>query len=174
MLRAVIYYIVTVIRTMELVIATDQCTKYQFKSPFYPGVSYEDIHNKNPESHAWSGCYWITDGPSRVYWGMTYTVLYHVRTFTIIFQKLMISQDIIVLTATSGCIVTWQLLLLVTWSLHALVWEEDGEKLLILISVQEMIVRVSGGKPQNLVLASVEWPMMIHSHVLLPVSLIME
>ena len=61
------------ILTKELVIATDQCTKYQFKSPFYPGVSCEDIYNKNPESHAWSGYYWITDGPSRVCCGMTYT-----------------------------------------------------------------------------------------------------
>ena len=55
MLEAVIYYIVTVILTKELVIATDQCTKHQFKSPFYPGVSCEDIYNKNPESHEWSG-----------------------------------------------------------------------------------------------------------------------
>ena len=75
MLQAVIYYIVTVILTKELVIATDQCTEYQFKSPFYPGVSSEDIYNKNPESHEWSGCYWITDGPSRVFCGMTYTGL---------------------------------------------------------------------------------------------------
>ena len=72
MLQAVIYYIVTVILTKELVIATDQCTVYQFKSPFFPGVSCEDIYNKNPESHEWSGYYWITDGPSRVYCGMTY------------------------------------------------------------------------------------------------------
>ena len=73
MLQAVIYYIVTVILTKELVIATDQCTEYKFKSPFFPGVSCEDIYNKNPESHEWSGYYWITDGPSRVYCGMTYT-----------------------------------------------------------------------------------------------------
>ena len=66
-------HIVTVIITKELVIATDQCTKYQFKSPFYPGVSCEDIYNKNPQSHEWSGYYWITDGPRRVYCGMTYT-----------------------------------------------------------------------------------------------------
>ena len=72
MLQAVIYYIVTMILTKELVIATDQCTEYQFKSPFFPGVSCEDIYNKNPESHSWSGYYWITDGPSRVYCGMTY------------------------------------------------------------------------------------------------------
>ena len=51
MLQSVIYYIVTVILTKELVITTDQCTEYQFKSPFFPGVSCEDIYNKNPESH---------------------------------------------------------------------------------------------------------------------------
>ena len=73
MLQAVIYYFVTVIFTKELVIATDQCTEYQFKSPFFPGVSCEDIYNKNPESHEWSGYYWILDGPSNVYCGMNYT-----------------------------------------------------------------------------------------------------
>ena len=35
---------------------------------------------------------------------------------------------------------------MVTSSLHVLVWEEDGEELLILISVQEMIVLVSGAQ----------------------------
>ena len=73
MLQAVIYYIVTVILTKELVIATDQCTEYQFKSPFFPGVSCEDIYNKNPDSHERPGYYWILDGPSRVYCGMNYT-----------------------------------------------------------------------------------------------------
>ena len=73
MLQAVIYYIVTMILTKELVIATDQCTEYQFKSPFFPGVSCEDIYNKNPESQDRSGYYWILDGPSRVYCGMNYT-----------------------------------------------------------------------------------------------------
>ena len=73
MLQAVIYYIVTVILTKELVIATDQCTEYQFQSPFFPGVSCEDIYNKNPESHDKPGYYWILDGPSRVYCGMNYT-----------------------------------------------------------------------------------------------------
>ena len=73
MLQAVIYYIVTMILTKELVIATDQCTEYQFESPFFPGVSCEDIYNKNPESHDKSGYYWILDGPSRVYCGMNYT-----------------------------------------------------------------------------------------------------
>ena len=73
MLLAVIYYIVTMILTKELVIAADQCTVYQFKSPFFPGVSCEDTYNKNPESHNWSGYYWITDGPRKVYCGMTYS-----------------------------------------------------------------------------------------------------
>ena len=73
MLQAVICYIVTMILTKELVIATDQCTEYQFKSPFFPGVSCEDIYNKNAESHDRSGYYWILDGPSRVYCGMNYT-----------------------------------------------------------------------------------------------------
>ena len=73
MLQAVIYYIVTVILTKELIIATDQCTEYQFKSPFFPGVSCEDIYNKNPQSHDKPGYYWILDGPSRVYCGMNYT-----------------------------------------------------------------------------------------------------
>ena len=42
-------------------------------------------------------------------------------------------------------------------SLHVLMMEEDGEELLIIITlVQEMIVRVSGGRPHNLVLALVE------------------
>ena len=53
-------------------------------------------------------------------------------------------------------------LLVVTLSLHVLVWEEDGEELLILTSVQEMIVQVSGGRLHNLVLASVEWPVIIY------------
>ena len=53
--------------------ATEQCSEYQFKSPFYPGQSCQDIYNMNSESHDRSGYYWILDGPSRVYCGMTYT-----------------------------------------------------------------------------------------------------
>ena len=70
MLQSVIYYIVTMILTKELVIATDQYTEYQFKSPFFPGVSCEDIYNTNPESHNCSGYYWIV---KRIFCGMTYT-----------------------------------------------------------------------------------------------------
>ena len=56
------------ILTKELV--TAQCTIYHFKSP---GVSCEDIYNKNPRSHDTSGNYWILDGPRIVYCGMSYT-----------------------------------------------------------------------------------------------------
>ena len=55
-----------------------------------------------------------------------------------------------------------------------LVWEEDEEESLILTSVQEMIVRVSGGRPQNLVLVSAEWPAIKTLYVLHPVSLLMK
>ena len=58
-----------------------------------------------------------------------------VRTSTIIIRKPVISQDIIVSMTTSGPIVIWQQLLMVTSSLHVLVWEEDGEELLILTSI---------------------------------------
>ena len=67
--------IVLVLCTNGLVVADDQCTHYQFKSPFYPGSSCEDIYNKNPESHDKSGYYWILDGPRNVYCGMNYTGL---------------------------------------------------------------------------------------------------
>ena len=74
MLQAVINYIVAMILTKELVIATDQlqCTEHQFKSPFFLGVSCEDIYNKNinPESHNCSGYYWTA---KKVFCGMTYT-----------------------------------------------------------------------------------------------------
>ena len=74
MLQAAIYYVVTaVIFTKELVMATDQCTEYQFIAPFFPGVSCEDIYNRNPQAHNKPGYYWILDGPRDVYCGMTYT-----------------------------------------------------------------------------------------------------
>ena len=66
---------VLVLCTNRLVVADDQCTHYQFKPPFYPGSSCEDIYNKNPESREISGYYWITDGPRNVYCGMSYTGL---------------------------------------------------------------------------------------------------
>ena len=69
MLQAVIYYIVTVILTKELVIATDNCTEDQFKTPFsYVGESCEDIYNKNIKSHKWPGYYTIA---YKVYCGMS-------------------------------------------------------------------------------------------------------
>ena len=66
--------IIILVLIKDVVMATDdQCSEYQFKSPFFPGRSCEDIFNKNPESHNKSGYYWITDGPRRVYCGMTFT-----------------------------------------------------------------------------------------------------
>ena len=56
----------------KLVVADDQCTHYQFRAPFYPGSSCEDIYSKNPESREIPGYYWITDGPRNVYCGMNY------------------------------------------------------------------------------------------------------
>ena len=51
---------------------TEQCIEHWFKSSFFPGVSCEDIYNKNPESHQCSGYYWIVKN-SKVFCGMTYT-----------------------------------------------------------------------------------------------------
>ena len=53
----------------------DQCVSYKFESPFFPGISCEDIYNKNSQSHNKSGYYWITDGLRNVYCGMNYTGL---------------------------------------------------------------------------------------------------
>ena len=59
------------ILTKELVIATDNCTEYQFKTPYsYVGESCEDIYNKNTKSHKWPGYYTIV---YKVYCGMSYT-----------------------------------------------------------------------------------------------------
>ncbi|XP_065907266.1 uncharacterized protein [Dysidea avara] len=74
MMMLVVYYIIsTVILNMEMVVATDQCSVYEFKSPFHPGESCEDVYNMNPESRDLSGYYWILDGPSKVFCGMNYT-----------------------------------------------------------------------------------------------------
>ena len=69
----VIWYITTLILTKELVMADDdQCTDFQFKSPFLPGESCEGIYSKNLESRSKSGYYWILQ-LGREYCGMTYT-----------------------------------------------------------------------------------------------------
>ena len=69
MLQEVICFIVTVILTKELVIATDNCTEDQFKTPFsYVGESCEDIYSKNTKSHKWPGYYTIA---YKVYCGMS-------------------------------------------------------------------------------------------------------
>ena len=55
------------ILTKEVVIATDQCTEYQFKSL---GESCEDIYNKYPKSQNCPGFYWIAN---KVFCGMSFT-----------------------------------------------------------------------------------------------------
>ena len=69
----VVYYLAFVILTKKLVITASQCEDYHFQSPFHPGDSCEDIYNMNPESQDKPGYYWILDGPTKVYCGMTYT-----------------------------------------------------------------------------------------------------
>ena len=96
---------VLVLCTNRLVVADDQCTHYQFKSPFYPGSSCEDIYNKNPESREISGYYWILDGPRDVYCGMNYTGLSCEDITIIIILKLVTKMDIILLI-TCGPFVT--------------------------------------------------------------------
>ena len=68
---------VLVLSTNRLVVADDQCTQYQFRAPYYPSSSCEDIYNMSSESRERSGYYWILDhnGPSDVYCGMNYTGL---------------------------------------------------------------------------------------------------
>ena len=71
MLLAVITILVVCIIN-SLVVADDQCVSYEFESPFFPGISCDDIY-KNPQSRNKSGYYWITDGLRNVYCGMNYT-----------------------------------------------------------------------------------------------------
>ena len=66
---------VLVLCTNRLVVANEQCTRYQFRAPFYPGRSCKDIYIMNPESRQVPGYYWIIDSPINVYCGMNYTGL---------------------------------------------------------------------------------------------------
>ena len=68
-----VHCLVAMIITKNLLAASDQCTETQFATPFFPGVSCEDIYSKNPQSHNSPGYYWILNGPSRVFCGMNYT-----------------------------------------------------------------------------------------------------
>ena len=75
-LRAFIIAAATLMSETRPVVAQDdqQCSEYQFDTPFFPANSYEDIYNKNLQSRDKSGYYWITDGSSRVYCSMNYNV----------------------------------------------------------------------------------------------------
>jgi len=67
---AVIFCLAASIFSKQLAVAVDQCTDFQFKSPFLPGESCEAIYSKNPEIRNAPGYYWIL---SREYCGMSYT-----------------------------------------------------------------------------------------------------
>jgi len=55
---SVVYCFAILILISELVMATtEQCDVHEFKPPFYPGESCEDIYNKNTESCERSGYY---------------------------------------------------------------------------------------------------------------------
>ena len=69
----VVYYIVAVILTKELVVAVEQCEDYQFQASFFVGNSCQEIYDMNPKSRERSGYYWITKGPRQAYCGMNYT-----------------------------------------------------------------------------------------------------
>ena len=73
MLLSVVTVLVVCIN--RIVVADDQCVSYEFDSPFFPGISCEDIYNKNPQTHNKPGYYWILDGPKYVYCGINYTGL---------------------------------------------------------------------------------------------------
>ena len=69
MLQTVIIVLVVCINRVALV--DDQCIYYEFEAPFFTGISYEDIYNKNPQTHDKSGYYWITEGLilwNELYW----------------------------------------------------------------------------------------------------------
>ena len=142
---------------------------------FLPGEFCESIYNNNPESHEWSGYYWITS--SREYCGMNYTGsscegIYNNNPETSDKSGYYCIND----TQWTYCNISTFTISgdFISTILHVLVGEEDGGELLMLTSVQEMIVRVSGVRPHNLVLASLEWPGMINMFVLLPISLLTE
>ena len=60
--------------TSKLVTATEQCDTYQFSHPFYPGESCEEIYDWNPQTHNWSGYYWLINPLRRVYCDMEHGI----------------------------------------------------------------------------------------------------
>ena len=89
----------------RITVADEQSFKYEFEPPFFPGISCEDIYNKNSQVRNKSRYYWITDGPNNVYCGMNYTGLSCVDIYKII-VKLITRMDIIPLIIISGPSVT--------------------------------------------------------------------
>ena len=121
-------------------------------------------------THRWSGYYWILDGPSDFYCGMNYTGsscediydnnpeigdksgYYRINDsqWTYCNMTAVANGDFISTCAGVG----------------------GGWRRIVNINIS---ARVSGGRPHNLMLASVEWLVMMgNSHFLLPISLLME
>ena len=71
LVRVIIVLVVCIHRKL-LTAEDDQCN---FETPLFPGISCEDVYNKNSQSRNESGYYWILDGPTNVYCGMNYTGL---------------------------------------------------------------------------------------------------
>jgi len=66
-----VIFIITVIFTEEVVVATEECAQYKFNHPFYPGESCDSM---NPESHDRSGYYWIINNLTELYCLQDYLV----------------------------------------------------------------------------------------------------
>ena len=167
--------IITIILTKELVMATDQCTQYTFNHPFYPGESCEYIYNMNPESRDISGYYWITDGPTQVYCGMTYTESSCEDICNnIIMLKFVTIQDTIHINDTQWTYCNMTEIAVSVGDFLPTCLGVGGEELLTLISVQGVIALMDGEKLLSLVLAFVVRLVMIISLVPLPTSPLME
>jgi len=150
---SVVYYIATLFFTTELVMATtEQCGVYEFKSPFYPGESCEDIYNKNTKSHERSGYYWITDGHSRIYCRMTYTGS---SCEDIYYNNPETGEKSGYYRINGNQWTYCNMTAIATLSPHVLVWVEHGRGWSTLISVQEITVPVDGAWQLTLVLVSV-------------------
>ena len=132
------------------VVADDQCTQYQFRAPFYPGSSCEDIYNMNPENRDRS-CYKILDhnDPSNVYYGDIYKNNPEMVTKMDIILLIIPSgsfMNAIAAAVADGCII------------FKLVWEEDREELHL---VMEMNALLDGARVLTMVLASVEYQVIV-------------
>ena len=152
---------------VEVVQSRMKSTNYNYQS-FLPGISCESIYSSNKGSHNSPGYYWIIN---RVHCGMNYTGS-SCEDFYNSFPETQNKSGYYRIHENNKYHWTYCNMSTIQGNCDFIStcagMGGDGEELLILTSVQEMIVQVSGGRPHNLVLASVEWPvMMLDSHVLI-------